>query len=82
MIWLRQIDRFFMRNDMPNLAAIVSAPTISDVTEDTNLQVLIASGVISISDANADVTAYSHLRVHAEDQSGRRFQTSYFRHHC
>src|SRR5437588_241234 len=43
---------------MANSAAIIGTPTVSDVTEDTNLQVLIAAGLISITDANAGQAAF------------------------
>jgi VCBS repeat-containing protein len=38
---------------MANSAAIIGAPTVSDVTEDTNLHLLTATGSISIGDEAA-----------------------------
>src|SRR5437773_2437861 len=38
---------------MPNSPARIGSPSVYDVTEDTNLQTLIAAGSISISDADA-----------------------------
>jgi VCBS repeat-containing protein len=43
---------------MSNSAAIIGTPTNSTVTEDTNLQTLIAAGSISISDANPGQAAF------------------------
>ena len=37
---------------MPNIPAIIGTPTVRDVTEDANLQRLVAAGSISISDQN------------------------------
>lgn len=43
---------------MANSVAIIGAPTVSDVTEDTNLHLLTATGSISISDADAGQAAF------------------------
>ena len=43
---------------MSNSAAVIGTPTVSTVTEDTNLQNLVAAGSISISDANAGQAAF------------------------
>ena len=43
---------------MSNSAAVIGAPTVQTVTEDSNLQTLVAAGSISISDANAGEAAF------------------------
>src|SRR3979409_178964 len=55
---------------MSNSAAIIGAPTVSDVTEDTNLQVLIAAGLISITDANAGQAAFQTTVLSASGNLG------------
>ena len=55
---------------MANSAAIIGAPTVSDVTEDTNLQALIAAGLISISDANAGQAAFKTTVISASGNLG------------
>src|SRR5882724_2615702 len=55
---------------MSNSAAIIGTPTVSDVTEDTNLQVLIAAGLISISDANAGQAAFKTTVISAAGNLG------------
>src|SRR5258707_438313 len=55
---------------MANSAAIIGAPTVSDVTEDTNLQVLIAAGLISITDANAGQAAFKTTVISASGNLG------------
>ncbi|SDK25260.1 MULTISPECIES: VCBS domain-containing protein [Bradyrhizobium] len=55
---------------MANSAAIIGAPTVSDVTEDTNLQVLIAAGLISISDANPGQAAFKTTVISASGNLG------------
>src|SRR4051794_19081 len=55
---------------MSNSATIFGAPTVSDVTEDTNLQVLIAAGLISISDANAGQAAFKTTVISASGNLG------------
>src|SRR5258707_8414569 len=55
---------------MANSAAIIGAPTVSDVTEDTNLQLLIAAGLISITDANAGQAAFKTTVISASGNLG------------
>ncbi len=55
---------------MANSAAIIGAPTVSDVTEDTNLQVLVAAGLISISDANPGQAAFKTTVISASGNLG------------
>src|SRR5947207_1686908 len=55
---------------MANSAAIIGAPTVSDVTEDTNLQTLVAAGMISISDANAGQAALKTTVISASGNLG------------
>src|SRR5258708_26645883 len=50
---------------MSNSAAIIGTPTVADVTEDTNLQLLIAAGLISITDANAGQAAFKTTVISA-----------------
>lgn len=75
MIWLRQINRFFVGHDMPNSAITIGAPTISDVTEGAYLQARITPGVISISDDNAVQAALGNTgssMINCEREPGRR----------
>ncbi|SDM85099.1 VCBS domain-containing protein [Afipia sp. GAS231] len=55
---------------MANSAAIIGAPTVSDVTEDTNLQVLIAAGLISISDSDPGQSAFRTTVISASGNLG------------
>ena len=55
---------------MSNSAAIIGTPTNSTVTEDTNLQTLIAAGSISISDANAGQAAFKTTVIAASGDLG------------
>lgn len=55
---------------MANSAAVIGAPTVSYVTEDTNLQVLIAAGLISITDANAGQAAFKTTVISASGNLG------------
>ncbi|MFK4588241.1 VCBS domain-containing protein [Bradyrhizobium diazoefficiens] len=55
---------------MSNSAAIIGTPTNSTVTEDTNLQTLVAAGSISISDANAGQAAFKTTVIAASGDLG------------
>jgi VCBS repeat-containing protein len=55
---------------MSNSAAVIGTPTVQDVTEDTNLKILIAAGTISISDANAGQAAFKTSVVAAAGDLG------------
>jgi len=53
-----------------NIAAVIGAPTVSFVTEDTNLQILKAIGSISITDANAGQAAFKTTVIAAKGDLG------------
>jgi VCBS repeat-containing protein len=55
---------------MSNSAAVIGAPTVSTVTEDANLQTLIAAGAISISDANAGQASFKTTVIAASGDLG------------
>ncbi|MGY4330820.1 VCBS repeat-containing protein [Bradyrhizobium sp. LB7.2] len=55
---------------MPNSPAVVGAPTVHVVVEDTSLQTLTAQGTISISDANAGQAAFKTAVVAASGNLG------------
>jgi VCBS repeat-containing protein len=55
---------------MPNSPAIIGTPTVSTVTEDSNLQTLVAAGSISISDANAGQAAFKTTVIAASGDLG------------
>lgn len=55
---------------MSNSAATIGAPTDSDVIEDANLQALIASGFISITDANPGQAAFKTKVISASGNLG------------
>src|SRR5260370_24460616 len=55
---------------MSNSAAIIGTPTVADVSEDTNLQLLMAAGLISISDANAGKAAFKTTVISAAGNLG------------
>ena len=54
---------------MSNSPAIIGKPTVHDVTEDSNLQTLIAMGSISISDPNPGQAAFKTSVMSAADCS-------------
>jgi VCBS repeat-containing protein len=55
---------------MSNSAAVIGTPTVQTVTEDSNLQTLVAAGSISISDANAGQAAFKTTIVAASGDLG------------
>jgi VCBS repeat-containing protein len=55
---------------MSNSAAIIGTPTVQTVTEDSNLQTLMAAGSISISDANAGQAAFKTTVIAASGDLG------------
>ncbi|MCK1698913.1 VCBS domain-containing protein [Bradyrhizobium sp. 144] len=55
---------------MPNSPAVIGAPTVHDVIEDTSLQTLTAQGTISISDANPGQAAFKTTVIAASGNLG------------
>src|ERR1700732_4429805 len=55
---------------MSNSAAVIGTPTVQTVTEDSNLQTLVAAGTISISDANAGQAAFKTTVIAASGDLG------------
>jgi VCBS repeat-containing protein len=55
---------------MSNSPAVIGTPTVQDVTEDTNSRTLIASGTISVSDANTGQAAFKTSVVPAAGDLG------------